>query len=229
MRVNPAWVFSRSPRVFGRSLRTRSLRKRPAARQESSAGARKASYKISPGESSHHWHVGHGKPRSLQTPAVDCTACDRTPEACAARLGGVMRRFEHRVALLFVGVVLCLVLAACEGGYYVAGTVRHSQGEPVAGAKIHVTNRDESPYGDTTASDGDGCFSRQNFTDPMHSSEPLTVGAPGYKAASAKVPTMRKNEVTMTLVPSDSGAESRIQVQSRRLDGENLATCAGSK
>src|SRR6266850_1919800 len=112
-----------------------------------------------------------------------------------------MRTFEHRTALRFVVVVLSLVLVGCDGYVKVRGAVRNSRGEPVAGAKIHVTNMDQYWR---TESRADGCFDRSRTTDPMHSSEPLTVVAPGYKAASAKVRTGGiHNQVIVTLVPSD--------------------------
>src|SRR5258708_30159212 len=99
-----------------------------------------------------------------------------------------MRRSEHRTALRFAIITVSLVLAGCDGLVDVSGVVRNSRGESVAGAKIHVTNMDQYWY---TESRADGCFLDGGTTDPMHSSEPLTVVAAGYKDASAKGRTGR--------------------------------------
>jgi hypothetical protein len=63
-----------------------------------------------------------------------------------------------------------------------------------------------------TESGADGCFLYFRTTDPMHSSEPLTVAATRYKTASANVRTGIRNQVIVTLVPSDSPAASQVQV-----------------
>src|SRR6267378_4228644 len=96
-----------------------------------------------------------------------------------------MRRSEHLTALLFVGVMLCLVLAGCDKFVDMRGTVRNSRGEAIAGAKIHLTNSQERW---NTESRADGCFVYGGSVDPTASSEPLTVVATGYKTASATVP-----------------------------------------
>src|SRR5258708_1754352 len=121
-----------------------------------------------------------------------------------------MHRSERRTALLFVGVICCLVLAGCDKFVSMRGTVRNSRGEAVAGAKIHLTNTNKYWY---TESHPDGCFIHSGSVNPMASSEPLTVVATGYKTASAKVPMARFHyQVTVTLVPSDSAAASGIQL-----------------
>ena len=116
----------------------------------------------------------------------------------------------HRRALQFILVALSLVISGCDGFVYVRGVVRNPHGEPVAGAKIHVTNMVQYWY---TESDANGCFNASGTTAPTHSSEPLRVVAPGYKNASAKVRTAAtRNHVIVTLAPSDSQGASRIQL-----------------
>ena len=88
-----------------------------------------------------------------------------------------------RGALQLILMGLSLVLAGCDGLVYVRGVVRNPHGEPVSGAKIHVT---DIWY---TETDANGCFNTGGTTDPFHSSEPLTIVAPGYKKASTKVRT----------------------------------------
>jgi hypothetical protein len=136
-----------------------------------------------------------------------------------------MRWSEHCAAWRFVVVVLSLVLAGCDGYVNVRGAVRNSRGEPIAGAKIHVTNMDQYWR---TESRPDGCFDGGGTTDPMHSSEPLTVVAPGYKTASAKVRTGgTHNQLIVTLALSDSAAASQIQLLAP--DSNESAPCTESK
>ena len=120
-------------------------------------------------------------------------------------------------------VILSLVLAGCDGGVHVRGLVLNSQGTPIPGAKIHVTNMDEFWR---TESRADGCFLGGGTSDPMHSFEPLTVAALGYKTATAKIRTRATpNRVIVTLVPSDSAAVNRIQLLAADLDKKRLARC----
>lgn len=126
-------------------------------------------------------------------------------------------------------MALSLVLAGCDGFVYVRGVVRNPHGEPVAGAKIHVTDMTEYWY---TESDSNGCFKAGGAHDGSHSTEPLTVTAAGYQKASAKVRTAAtRNHVIVTLVPSDSQGTSRIQVLTPQNDQneKELEPCNSSK
>jgi hypothetical protein len=136
-------------------------------------------------------------------------------------------RSGHLTAQLFVGVILCLVLAGCDKFVDMRGTVRNSRGEAIAGAKIHLTNSHERWNIESRA---DGCFVDGGSVDPRASSEPLTVVAIGYKTASASVPMARIHliQVIVTLVPSDSAAGSRIQLLTAD-DSKTLASCGESK
>ena len=139
------------------------------------------------------------------------------------RLHGMHRPAPRRA---FISMALSLVLAGCDGVVYVRGVVRNPHGQPVAGAKIHVTDMAQYWY---TESDTNGCFNAGGTTDPMHSSEPLTVVAPGYKKASAKVRTAAtRNRVIVTLVPSDSQGASGIQLLPPKND-KNLEPCNPSR
>ena len=134
----------------------------------------------------------------------------------------VMHRFAPRGALQFIPVVLSLILVGCDGFVYVRGVVRTPQGQPVAGAKIHVTDMAQYWY---TQSNANGCFDVGGVRPPKHSSEPLRVAAPGYKNASAKVRTdATKNQVVVTLVPSDSRDPSQIQLLDPKND-KDLEPC----
>ena len=126
----------------------------------------------------------------------------------------------------FILPALSLILAGCDGAVHVGGVVRNPHGESVAGAKIHVTDMAQYWYAE---SDANGCFLAAGTTDPMHSSEPLTVVAPGYKIASANVRTFpAKNHVIVTLVPSDSQGTSRIQLLTPQ-NAKDLGPCSRSR
>ena len=128
-----------------------------------------------------------------------------------------------RGALQLILMGLSLVLAGCDGLVYVRGVVRNPHGEPVSGAKIHVT---DIWY---TETDANGCFNTGGTTDPFHSSEPLTIVAPGYKKASTKVRTRAtRNHVIVTLVPSDFQGASRIQLLTPKND-KDLEPCNSSR
>ena len=133
---------------------------------------------------------------------------------------------DSRTVLRFAMIVLPVLLAGCDGLVRVRGVVRDSHGEPIAGAKIHVTSTE--PYW-RTVSDDDGCFADGGTTDPMHSYEPLTVEASGYKPASTKVRAANtRNQLIVTLVTSDSSDASRIQLLNPGSDGD-LAPCDKSR
>lgn len=119
-------------------------------------------------------------------------------------------------------MALSLVLAGCDGLVYVRGVVRNPKGEPIAGAKIHVTDMTQYWYAE---SDANGCFHAGGTTAPTHSKEPLRIVAPGYKNASAKVRAAGTgNIVNVTLVPSDSQGASRIQLLTPKSD-KDLEPC----
>jgi len=123
-------------------------------------------------------------------------------------------------------MALSLLLAGCDGFVYVRGVVRNPHGQPIAGAKIHVTDMTQYWY---TESDTNGCFDASGTTAPTHSKEPLTVVAPGYKNASAKVRNKAtRNHVIVTLVPSDSQGASRIQLLTPQ-DDKALEPCNSAK
>ena len=132
----------------------------------------------------------------------------------------------HRVVWQFSLIALSLVLAGCDGLVYVRGVVRNPNGEPVAGAKIHVTDMTQYWY---TESDANGCFHAGGTTAPTHSKEPLRIVAPGYKNASAKVRAAgTRTLVSVTLVPSDSQGVSRIQLLTPQND-KDLKACSSSR
>jgi len=138
-----------------------------------------------------------------------------------------MHRPTHRGAWQFIPLALSLILAGCDGFVAVRGVVRNPRGEPVAGAKIHVTDITTQHW--YTESDANGCFNASGATAGRGpSSEPLTVVAPGYKKASAKVRTAgTQNHVIVTLVPSDSQGASRIQILTPEND-KDLQPCNSS-
>ena len=113
-------------------------------------------------------------------------------------------------------LAISLILAGCDRFMYANGAVRSSRGLPIVAAKIHLSDMPQYWY---TQSDANGCFAVGGATDPMHSSEPLKVEAPGYKSASAKVRTTRSH-VVVTLVPSNSeGAEPDSVINSSGRQG----------
>ena len=133
-----------------------------------------------------------------------------------------MREGRYRAVLRLAIVGFLFVLVGCDGAVRVRGAVRDLRGEPVAGAKIHVTSMDQYWR---TVSGTDGCFLESGTTDPMHSYEPLTVEAAGYKTASTKVrAAYTRNQVIVILVPSDSSDTSRIQLLAPGSD-KDLAPC----
>ena len=120
-----------------------------------------------------------------------------------------MRPLKY-VAEAIVVVSFSVFLGGCDGLVRVNGVVRDSRGEPIAGAKIHVTSMDQYWRAEWGAN---GCFYVGGTSDPMHSTEPLTVVAPGYKSASAKVRTGAiYNQVIVILVPSNSAAVSKTRL-----------------
>jgi len=136
-----------------------------------------------------------------------------------------VQRPTSRGAWQFIPLALSLVLAGCDGYVAVRGVVRNTHGEPVVAAKVHVTDMGQYWYAD---SDANGCFTASGTTTPTHSKEPLTVVAPGYKKASAKVRTANtQNHVIVTLVPSHSQGASRIQVLTPQND-KDLQPCNSS-
>jgi len=123
-------------------------------------------------------------------------------------------------------MALSLILAGCDGLVYVKGMVRNPNGEPVAGAKVHVTDMTQYWY---TESDANGCFQAGGTTAPTHSTEPLRIVAPGYKNASAKVRAAgTRNLVSVILVPSDSQGTSRVQLLTPKSD-KDIEPCKSSR
>ena len=132
-----------------------------------------------------------------------------------------------RTSLRLAVIVFPALLVGCDGAVRVRGVVRDSRGEPIAGAKVHVTSMDQ--YGWRTVSDDNGCFMDGGTTDPMHHYEPLIVEASGYKLASTKVRAANtRNQVIVTLVTSDSPGASWIQLLNPGSDSD-LAPCDKSR
>lgn len=85
---------------------------------------------------------------------------------------------KYRMALMSAVTVFTLVLCGCDKFVRVTGVIRDLNGQPIVGAKIHLTSMEEYWY---AASGADGCFSVDGATDPMRRNEPITVEASEHK------------------------------------------------
>jgi hypothetical protein len=123
-----------------------------------------------------------------------------------------MRRLSlSAFTILLVGVV-ALVACPRDGGIHASGRVVDLQGRPLAGVRIALDSLGHGwSFADRTGADG--CFYAGGLTAPGHYFYDLRTEAPGFKLATAKVPTLEDNYLLIVLAPAEVGARSVVSRQ----------------
>jgi len=101
--------------------------------------------------------------------------------------------------------VAFLALCGCDGGIYVRGVVRDPSGGAIPKARVSILE-----VGRDQATDEEGCFNVGGLTAPGRRDYSLTVSAPGYKLATAKLRS-GKDPLAVTLQPEGSAGESAVR------------------
>ena len=86
-------------------------------------------------------------------------------------------------------IAMTAVISGCDGGFYLAGSVVDSEGQPIHGATLRAASAEGSEKFEAV-SDERGCLSVGSTLAPGEYNFDVIVRAPGYKTLQISVPTL---------------------------------------